>query len=112
MTPPPFAACNFKGPLSMKKILRPALCLTLLGLTACDEIAVADNPAALADLRGQKSCVAAVGQQTGAAKVAVNTSRPVVELYRYVVDVPGAASWSCITDQNGKAIEIAEQRSG
>lgn len=51
----------------MPKFLRPALCLTLLGLAACDEIAVADDPAALAELRGQKSCVSAVAQQTGAA---------------------------------------------
>ncbi|UOA31860.1 hypothetical protein DSM110093_01635 [Sulfitobacter sp. DSM 110093] len=96
----------------MQKILRPAICLTFFGLAACDEIAVADDPAALADLRGQKSCLAAVGQQTGAAGVAINTTRPVVELYRYVVNVPGGASWSCITDPSGKAIEIAEQRSG
>ena len=96
----------------MQIFLRPALCLTLLGLAACDEIAVADNPAALAELRGQKSCVSAVAQQTGATGVAVNTTRPVVELYRHIVDVPGGASWSCITDPNGKAVEIAEQRSG
>jgi len=96
----------------MQKFMRPALCLTFFALAACDEIAVADDPAALANLRGQKSCVAAVGQQTGASGVAINTSRPIVELYRYVVNVPGAPSWSCITDQNGKAIEIAEQRSG
>ena len=64
----------------MQIFLRPALCLTLLGLAACDEIAVADNPAALAELRGQKSCAAAVTQQTGAAGVAVNTTRPVVEI--------------------------------
>jgi hypothetical protein len=56
--------------------------------------------------------VAAVTQQTGATGVAVNTTRPVVELYRHIVDVPGGASWSCITDPNGKAVEIAEQRSG
>jgi len=96
----------------MQIFLRPALCLTLLVLAACDEIAVADNPAALAEVRGQKSCAAAVTQQTGATGVAVNTTRPVVELYRHIVDVPGGASWSCITDPNGKAVEIAEQRSG
>ena len=44
----------------MRHFLRPALCLPLLALAACDEIAVADDPAALADLRGQKSCLAAV----------------------------------------------------
>ncbi len=92
--------------------LRPALLITLLGLAACDEIAVANDPAALADLRGQKSCLAAVAKETGVSGVAINTSRPVVELYRYIVDVPGAGSWACITDTNGKAIEIVEQRSG
>lgn len=96
----------------MPNLLRPVLCLALLGLTACDEVAVADNPTALADVRGKKSCLAAVGKETGISGVAINTSRPVVELYRYIVDVPGGGSWACITDPNGKAVEIVEQRSG
>ena len=96
----------------MKYFLRPALCLALLGVAACDEIAVADDPTALADLRGQKSCLAAVGKETGVSGVTINKTRPVVELYRHIVDVPGGGSWACITDQSGKAIEIVEQRSG
>jgi|GEM_PF-388105 len=96
----------------MPNLLRSALCIAILGLSACDEIAVADNPTALADVRGQKSCLAAVSKETGASGVSINTSRPVVELYRYIIDVPGAGSWACITDENGKAIEIVAQRSG
>ena len=96
----------------MRNLLRPALCVALLGLAACDEIAVADDPEALADLRGQKSCVAAVRQETGVEGVAINTTRPVIERYRHIVDVPGAGSWACITDEKGKAIEIVAQRSG
>ena len=69
---------EFQRTAFMPKFLRPALCLTLLGLAACDEIAVADDPAALAELRGQKSCVSAVAQQTGASGVAINTTRPIV----------------------------------
>lgn len=91
---------------------RPALFVALLGLAACDEIAVADDPAALAELRGQKSCVAAVAKTSGVSGATINTSRPVVELYRHIVDVPGGGSWACITDDSGKAIEIVEQRSG
>ena len=63
----------------MHMILRASLALSLLGLVACDELAVANDPEALADLRGQKSCVAAVAKETGASGVAVNTTLPVVE---------------------------------
>lgn len=96
----------------MPRFLRPALALCLLGVAACDEIAVAGDPVALADLRGQKSCVAAVAKQTGASGVAINTTLPVIELNRFIVDVPEAAMWTCVTDANGKAIEIVERRTG
>lgn len=96
----------------MRHFLRPALCLPLLALAACDEIAVADDPEALAALRGQKSCVAAVRQETGVEGVAINTTRPVIERYRHIVDVPGQGPWGCITDERGRAIEIVAQRTG
>ena len=96
----------------MHKFLRPALVLSLLGLAACDEMAVANDPTALADLRGQKSCVAAVAKQTSASGVTLNPTLPIVEINRYVVDVPNAPSWTCVTDDNGKALQIVERRTG
>lgn len=96
----------------MSPLSRSAVVVALFALAACDELAVANDPVALADLRGQKSCVAAVAKQTGAAGVSVNATIPVVELNRFVVDVPGAASWTCVTDANGQAIEIVERQNG
>lgn len=96
----------------MRFVFRPLLGLALLATAACDEIAVANDPEALADVRGQKSCVRAVSQQTGVDGVSINTTLPVIELNRYIVDVPNAPSWSCITDENGSATEIVEIRTG
>ncbi len=96
----------------MHMILRASLALSLLGLVACDELAVANDPEALADLRGQKSCVAAVAKETGASGVTLNTTLPVVELNRFIIDVPNAASWTCVTDENGRASQIVERRTG
>ena len=96
----------------MKLLVRPALLLSVLGLTACDEIAVANDPAALADVRGQKSCVSAVARETGAAGVAINTTLPVVETNRFIVDVPPDSRWTCVTDDNGTAIEIVRRQNG
>ncbi len=96
----------------MRFILCPALGLALLATAACDEVAVANDPEALGDVRGAKSCIRAVSQHTGKAGVTVNTSIPVIELNRYIVDVRGAKSWSCVTDANGKAKEIVEIGTG
>ncbi len=93
-------------------LTRSALVLSLLGLVACDELAVANDPVALAELRGQKSCIAAVAAETGASGVTINTTLPVVELNRFIVDVPNAAMWTCVTDTSGKAIQIVERRTG
>ncbi|MFD2741091.1 hypothetical protein ACFSUD_16030 [Sulfitobacter aestuarii] len=96
----------------MRYFLRPApaLCAALLTLAACDELAVANDPVALAELRAHKSCIAAVEQQTGVSGSSVNTTLPVVELNQYVIDVPGALSWTCYTDENGKAAQLVEFR--
>lgn len=96
----------------MPHFLRPALAVCLLGLAACDEIAVAGDPVALADVRGQKSCVAAVAKQTGASGVTINTTLPVIETNRFIVDVPNGSRWTCVTDANGKAFEIVERQTG
>ena len=96
----------------MRFILRPAIGLALLATAACDEIAVANDPEALSDVRGQKSCVRAVSQQTGVEGVSINTTIPVVELNRFIVDVPNGKSWSCVTDENGSATQIVEIGTG
>ncbi len=96
----------------MPSLLRPAVVISLLGLAACDELAVANDPVALAELRGQKSCVAAVSSETGASGVTINTTIPVIELNRFIVDVPGAPAWTCVTDANGSATQIVQRRNG
>lgn len=96
----------------MQYFLRPALCLSLLIVAACDEIAVANDPEALADIRGQKSCVSAVTKESGNAGAVINTTIPIIETGRYVVDVPNAKSWTCVTDTNGNATQIVEQQTG
>ncbi|MGC1496083.1 MAG: hypothetical protein WA790_09755 [Sulfitobacter sp.] len=96
----------------MRSFMRPALCLSLLAVAACDEIAVAGDPEALSDVRGQKSCVAAVAKESGVAGASINTTVPIIETGRYIVDVPNAKSWTCITDANGKATQIVEQQTG
>lgn len=96
----------------MHVLMRPALCLCLLAVTACDELAVANDPVALAELRASKSCIAAVKAQTGASSATLNTTLPIVELNQYVIDVPGATSWTCFTDDKGKASQLVELRTG
>ena len=96
----------------MHYFLRPALCLSLLAVAACDEVAVAGDPVALAEVRGQKTCVSAVAKESGNAGAAINTTIPIIETGRYIVDVPNAKSWTCITDANGNATQLVEQQSG
>ncbi len=96
----------------MRYFLRSALCLTLLVVAACDEVAVAGDPVALAEVRGQKSCVSAVAKESGNAGAVLNTTRPVIETDRYIVDVPNAKSWVCVTDADGNATQIVEQQTG
>ncbi len=96
----------------MRPVLPSLACFALLALSACDEVAVAGDPVAVADVRGQRSCVSAVADHTGVAGVAINTTIPVVELNRYVVDVPNGARYTCITNAEGKATQIVEQQTG
>ena len=93
----------------MRFILRPVLCLSLFAVAACDELAVANDPEALADLRGQKNCVKAVNAQTGGATAVINTTIPVIETNYFIVDVAGAKSWTCLTDEKGMATQIVER---
>ena len=79
-----------KRTLPMLSILRATLILSVLGLAACDEVAVANDPVARAELRAAKSCVAAVEKETGAAGVAMNTTSTLLSSssLRYSVGPP------------------------
>lgn len=93
----------------MRFVTISGLCLPLLALAACDEIAVAGDPEALADVRGQKSCVKAVADQTG-KPASLNTTIPVIETNYFVIDVQGGKPWTCITDDNGRATQLVERQ--
>lgn len=95
----------------MQMFLRSALLLSLLGVAACDDVALSGDPAAQADVRGQKSCVSAVAKHTKSA-AKLNTTIPIVETNRFIVDVPNAAPWTCLTDETGKATQIVERKNG
>lgn len=76
------------------------------GLAACDELAVLDDPDALLDLRGNKSCVRAINRQLDVTTAVANTTLPVVEVNQYIVDVPGGKSYICYTNDAGVAQQI------
>jgi len=84
--------------------------IALLALAACDEVAVADDPDALAELRGTKSCIRAVQAETGVSGATPNTTVPVVEVNQYIIDVPGQASWVCYTNDQNQATELVRLR--
>lgn len=96
----------------MPRFLRPALFLSILGLAACDEIAVANDPVARAELRATKSCIAAVENETGVSGATINTTIPIVEVNQYIVNVPNAPYWTCFTNEEGQAQSIVENRRG
>lgn len=92
----------------MRFVSASSLCLSLLALSACDELAVANDPEALAELRGQKSCIKVVAEKAG-APAAINTTIPVIETNFFIVDVQGGKSWNCLTDEKGQALQIAQR---
>tara|TARA_R110002124_G_scaffold165414_1_gene332756 strand:- start:14 stop:304 length:291 start_codon:yes stop_codon:yes gene_type:complete len=96
----------------MPHFLRATLFLSVLGVAACDEVAVANDPVARAELRATKSCIAAVENETGAAGVAMNTTIPVIETNQYIVDVPNAPYWTCLTNDEGQAVTLVQNRRG
>ena len=93
----------------MPFLKRAVLALPFVGLAACDEVAVANDPAALSEVRGAKSCVAAVSKETG-TKATLNTTEQVIEVNYFIVDLPGGGQWTCVTDENGRAKEIVKRR--
>jgi hypothetical protein len=96
----------------MPSFLRATLIVSVLGLAACDEAAVINDPVARAELRATKSCVAAVENETGASGVAINTTIPIIELNQYIVNVPNAPYWTCLTNDEGQAQTIVQNQRG
>ena len=90
--------------------LRFALCLPFMALAACEDMATTGDPAARAELASQKSCIRAVEKHTGVSGASINTTIPVVETGQYIVDLPGAPSWTCYTDETGAAKQLIETR--
>jgi len=84
--------------------------LATLGLAACEDLALADDPDALAELRGTRSCIRAVAAETGVSGVTANTTLPVVEVNQYIIDVPGQVSWVCYTNDQNQATELVKLR--
>ncbi|QFT60137.1 hypothetical protein FIU94_15005 [Sulfitobacter sp. THAF37] len=96
----------------MPTLLRPALIIALLGVAACDEVAVANDPVARAELRATKSCIAAVENETGVSGATINTTIPIIELNQYIVNVPNAPYWTCTTNDQGQALTITQNQRG
>ncbi|APE43283.1 hypothetical protein BOO69_07510 [Sulfitobacter alexandrii] len=96
----------------MPPLLRPALLIALLGVAACDEVAVANDPVARAELRATKSCIAAVENETGVSGASINTTIPIIEVNQYIVNVPNAPYWTCITNDEGQAQTITQNQRG
>ncbi len=92
--------------------LRLALCLPFIGLAACEDLAVIDDPVARAKLNAQRSCIRAVEAHTGVSGGTINTTIPIVEVNQYIVDLPKMPSWTCYTDDTGTAKELIETRLG
>jgi len=92
-------------------VLRSALCLSFLAVAACDEVASSGDPDGFAANRGKRTCVKAVADQTGVSGVSINTTIPVIETNYFIVDVPNAKSWTCITDEAGRALQVAQRNS-
>lgn len=90
--------------------LRFALCLPFMALAACEDMAVANDPAARAELKAHRSCIRAVEKHTGVSGGVINTTIPIVEVRQHIVDLPGIAPWTCYTDENGAAKQLIETR--
>lgn len=96
----------------MPSLFRPALILCLMGVAACEDVAVANDPVARAELRASRSCVAAVENETGVSGATINTTIPIIEINQYIVDVPGRPYWTCFTNAQGQAQTLVENRRG
>lgn len=91
-------------PYSSRFFALTAACL--VGLSACAELDA--DPDVRLDAKASRTCLAAIKKHTGAATVTMNTTLPVVEVNQYIVDVAGASSWTCLTNDDGQAQQFYE----
>jgi len=92
----------------MRKLTRSALvlCIATLALAACDPAEFDADPDVRRDARANRTCIAAVTNQTSAPSQ-LNTVLPVVEVNQYIVDVPTLQErWMCRTDDEGTATQL------
>ena len=78
----------------------------LIGLSACAEFDA--DPDVRLDAKAGRTCIAAIKKHTSASAVSMNTTLPVVEVNQYIIDVEGGSSWTCLTDDNGRAQQFYE----
>jgi precorrin-4 methylase len=98
----------------MRNFTRPALilCAAAMALSACDPAEYDADPDVRRDARANRTCIAAVAAQTGAA-AQLNTDLPVVEVNQYIIDVPtGQQRWMCRTDDEGTATQLYKMGQG
>ncbi len=96
----------------MQFLPRLALCLPFVALAACEDMNATRDPAARIEIAAQKRCIRAVQDHTGLSGGAINTILPIVETNQYIIDLPGAPSWTCYTDDAGIPKELIETRLG
>ena len=98
----------------MRKLTRPALilCMATMALTACDPAEFDADPEVRRDARANRTCIAAVNDQTGSPSQ-LNTTLPIVEVNQYIVDVPALQErWMCRTDDEGTATQLYKMGAG
>lgn len=79
--------------------MRPFVILfPLMALMACEDLEVANDPDALADLRGNRSCVRAVNNETGVTGATPNTELAVVEVNQFIINGGDGSVWTCFTN--------------
>lgn len=91
----------------MHQIPQVALITACIAMLAgCDDVALANDPEALAELRGTRSCIRAVEAETKQSGATANTTLPVVEVNQYVIDAADGQTWTCFTDDNNSATAL------
>lgn len=98
----------------MTYMTRTALLLAMatMALTACDPAEFDRDPDVRRDARANRTCVAAVNEQTS-AKSQLNTTLPIVEVNQYIIDVPSNQErWMCRTDDEGNATQLYKMGTG
>jgi len=88
------------------------LCMAAMALAACDPAEFDADPDVRRDARANRTCVAAVTNQTKNPSQ-LNTTLPVVEVNQYIIDVPVSQErWMCRTDDEGTATQLYKMNAG